>query len=101
MKEAKKMLKKFRKITKKFKAKNWLYVAFLFVVAYNLLITKTSPKVLLVVAVFTALNWIVTKNLTSAIGSGAIVATACMYFNHLKEKMEIMNAISYDEENEN
>ena len=35
MKEAKKMLKKIRKITKKFKAKNWLYVAFLFVVAYN------------------------------------------------------------------
>ena len=50
------------------------------------------------IALFTVLNYIVTKNLTSAIGSGAIVATACMYFNHLQEKMAIeMAAVAVNE----
>ena len=101
MKEAKKMLKKITKVTKKFRTKNWLYVAFIAVVVFNLITTKTSPKVLLMVALFTVLNYIVTKNLTSAIGSGAIVATACMYFNHLQEKMAIeMAAVAVNENKE-
>ena len=97
MKQAKKTIKKVTKMVKKFKTKNWLYVAFLAVVVFNLLRTKTTPKVMMVIAVFTA----VTKNVTSALGSGAIVATACMYFNHLKEKMEVtMAAAAMENEDE-
>ena len=88
MKQAKKTIKKVTKMVKKFKTKNWLYVAFLAVVVFNLLRTKTTPKVMMVIAVLTALNYAVTKNVPSALGRGAIVATACMYFNHLKEKMD-------------
>tara|TARA_B100000085_G_scaffold226436_1_gene212127 strand:- start:524 stop:829 length:306 start_codon:yes stop_codon:yes gene_type:complete len=101
MKQAKKTIKKVTKMVKKFKTKNWLYVAFLAVVVFNLLRTKTTPKVMMVIAVFTALNYAVTKNVTSALGSGAIVATACMYFNHLKEKMEVtMAAAAMENEDE-
>ena len=85
MKEAKKMLKKIKKVKKKFRTKNWLY-GFYCCCIFNLITAKTSTKVLLMVALFTVLNYIVTKNLTSAMG-GVIVATACMYFNHLQEKL--------------
>ena len=55
---------------------------------------------MMVIAVFTALNYAVTKNVTSALGSGATVATACMYFNHLKEKMEVTAAAAAENEDE-
>ena len=39
MKEAKKMLKKITKVTKKFRTKNWLYVAFIAVSLMELITT--------------------------------------------------------------
>tara|TARA_B100000963_G_C22310178_1_gene529685 strand:+ start:321 stop:632 length:312 start_codon:yes stop_codon:yes gene_type:complete len=103
MKEVNKSIKKVTKMVKRLKLKNWIFIVFVVSVFMHLLMSKKMTKyVTLVVGVSAVLNYIVTKNLTSAVGSAAVVGLACMYYKQLQENMGMMNAVvagEHDDEN--
>jgi len=98
-KTSKKMIKDITKVTSKFTTNNWIYVGIL-IVSIMIIILTRNIHIIGVFVIISGIHYLVTKDVSSALMSGAIVGILYLLFIRYKLTENMVNKVGEEEDDE-